>query len=391
MAEFSEKRVHQQIRNFERAMDGFEADQPFSRYLTTFFKLNRQMGSSDRKAVSRLCYNYFRLGTAAPQLSQQRRLVVAEFLCEQESPLVAVLEPSYADKLHLSIRDKITFLESEGFFKLEDLFPFTEHISEKVNLTAFLESQCIQPYLYIRVKRGKTNFVRAILDGSQIPYTTIGEQTIALINGTSLQRFDALDGIIEVQDLSSQRTLAYMEPGENESWWDTCAASGGKSLLLMDACPTVNLLVSDIRMSILRNLDERFDRAGIKHYRKKILDLTKDTFSILGSERFDGVLLDAPCSGSGTWGRTPEMIRHFRADKIGEFNALQKNIASNVVGHVKVGKPLIYITCSIFKAENEDVVNYIVDNFGFEIARMDYLEGYTEKADSMFVARLIKT
>ncbi|WP_294350643.1 RsmB/NOP family class I SAM-dependent RNA methyltransferase [uncultured Sphingobacterium sp.] len=390
MAEFSEKRVHQQIRNFERAMDGFEADQPFSRYLTTFFKLNKQMGSSDRKAVSRLCYNYFRLGTAAPQLSQQRRLVIAEFLCEQESPLVAVLEPAYADKLHLSIRDKINFLESEGFFKLEDLFPFTEHISEKVNLNAFLESQCIQPYLYIRVKRGKTNFVRAILDGSQIPYTTIGEQTIALTNGTSLQRFDALDGIIEVQDLSSQRTLAYMEPGENESWWDTCAASGGKSLLLMDACPTVNLLVSDIRMSILRNLDERFDRAGIKHYRKKIIDLSKDTFPLLGSEKFDGVLLDAPCTGSGTWGRTPEMIRQFRADKIAEFNALQKNIASHVVGHVKVGKPLIYITCSIFKAENEDVVSYIADHFGFEIARMDYLEGYTEMADSMFVARLIK-
>jgi len=55
-----------------------------------------------------------------------------------------------------------------------------------------------------------------------------------------------------------------------------------------------------------------------------------------------------------------------------------------------VGKPLIYITCSIFKAENEDVVNYIVDNFGFEIERMDYLKGYEEKADSMFVARLIK-
>ncbi|MNT36182.1 16S rRNA methyltransferase B [compost metagenome] len=84
------------------------------------------------------------------------------------------------------------------------------------------------------------------------------------------------------------------------------------------------------------------------------------------------------------------MVRQFRAAKIAEFNALQKNIASNVVGHVKAGKPLIYITCSIFKAENEDVVNYIVDNFGFEIERMDYLKGYEEKADSMFVARLIK-
>ncbi|WP_286752074.1 MULTISPECIES: RsmB/NOP family class I SAM-dependent RNA methyltransferase [Sphingobacterium] len=390
MAEFSERRVHQQIRNFERAMDGFEADQPFSRYLTTFFKLNKQMGSSDRKATSRLCYNYFRLGTAASQLSQQRRLVLAEFLCEHESPLVALFEPSYSDKIQQPLKDKIAFLESEGVFNLNDLFPFTDHISDEIDMVQFLESQLIQPYLYIRVKRGKTKVVCAILGNNQIPYSMIGDQTIALNNGTSLQRFDVLDGMIEVQDLSSQRTLDYMDPAEKESWWDACAASGGKSLLLMDDCPTVNLLVSDVRMSILRNLDERFDRAGIKHYRKKILDLTKDTFAILGSERFDGVLLDAPCTGSGTWGRTPEMIRQFRAAKIGEFNALQKNIASNVVGHVKVGKPLIYITCSIFKAENEDVVNYIVDNFGFEIERMDYLKGYEEKADSMFVARLIK-
>jgi 16S rRNA (cytosine967-C5)-methyltransferase len=105
-------------------------------------------------------------------------------------------------------------------------------------------------------------------------------------------------------------------------------------------------------MSILRNLDERFDRAGIMHYRKKILDLTKDTYPLLGNERFDGVLLDAPCTGSGTWGRTPEMVRQFRAEKIVEFNTLQKTIASHVAEHVKVGKPLVYITCSVFKAEN---------------------------------------
>ncbi|WP_312789651.1 RsmB/NOP family class I SAM-dependent RNA methyltransferase [Sphingobacterium sp.] len=390
MTEFSEKRVHQQIRNFERAMDGFEADQPFSRYLTTFFKLNKQMGSSDRKSTSRLCYNYFRLGAAASQLSQQRRLVLAEFLCEQHSALVTLLEPSYADKINLPIKDKLAFLEKEGVLRAKDLFPFTDRLSEQVDLFAFLESQLVQPNLYIRVKHGRMNFVRAILDENQIPYAVVGEHTISLTNGTSLQRFTALEGIVEVQDLSSQRTLAYMNPQDRASWWDACAASGGKSLLLMDACPSVNLLVSDVRMSILRNLDERFDRAGIMHYRKKILDLTKDTYPLLGNERFDGVLLDAPCTGSGTWGRTPEMVRQFRAEKIVEFNTLQKTIASHVAEHVKVGKPLVYITCSVFKAENEDVVNYIIDDLGFELERMSYLKGYEERADSMFVARLIK-
>lgn len=390
MAEFSEKRVYQQIRNFERAMDGFEEDQPFSRYLTTFFKLNKQMGSSDRKATSRLCYNYFRLGLAASQLSQQRRLVLAEFLCEQESPLVRTLEPAYIDKLRLTLDEKIAFLESEGLLKSHDLFPFTAYFSPQIDTRLFLRNQLVQPHLYIRVKQGKNKIVRAILDENQISYRELGEQTISLANGTSLQRFSTLQGIIEVQDLSSQRTLEFMKPEGKESWWDACAASGGKSLLLMDSCPSVNLLVSDLRMSILRNLDERFDQAGIKHYRKKILDLTKDPYPILGNEKFDGVLLDAPCTGSGTWGRTPEMIRQFQTTKIAEFSTLQKTIASHVAGYVKVGKPLIYITCSIFKAENEDVVDYILNNLGFELESMRCLEGYTERADTMFVARLIK-
>jgi len=390
MAEFSEKRVYQQIRNFERAMDGFEGDQPFSRYLTTFFKVNKQMGSSDRRSTSRLCYNYFRLGLAASQLSQQRRLVLAEFLCENESPLVNLLEPTYSDKLGLSLDEKIAFLESEGLLKSEDLFPFTSYFSSQIDTKQFLKSQLVQPYLYIRVNRGKNKVVCAILDENQIPYSELSDQTISLANGTSLQRFLNLEGLLEVQDLSSQRTLEFMKPEDRESWWDACAASGGKSLLLMDACPSVNLLVSDLRMSILRNLDERFDHAGIKHYRKKILDLTKDPYPILGNEKFDGVLLDAPCTGSGTWGRTPEMIREFKTSKIEEFSALQKTIASHVAGYVKVGKPLVYITCSVFKAENEDVVDYILNNLGFELESMRCLEGYTERADSMFVARLIK-
>lgn len=390
MAEFSEKRVYQQIRNFERAMDGFEQDQPFSRYLTTFFKENKQMGSSDRRSTSRLCYNYFRLGLAAAQLSQQRRLVLAEFLCEQDSPVVSLFEPNYVAKLGLSLDEKLAFLESEGLLKRADLFPFTTYLSPQIDAKRFLMSQLVQPHLYIRVKRGKNKLVRTILDENQISYTALNEQTLTLVNGTSLQRLSRLEGLVEVQDLSSQRTLDFMQPAERETWWDACAASGGKSLLLMDACPSVNLLVSDLRMSILRNLDERFDQAGIKHYRKKILDLTKDPYAILGNEKFDGVLLDAPCTGSGTWGRTPEMIRQFKTTKIEEFSTLQKTIASHVSAYVKVGKPLVYITCSVFRAENEDVVDYILNNLGFELESMRCLEGYTEQADSMFVARLIK-
>src|SRR5690606_6249491 len=113
------------------------------------------------------------------------------------------------------------------------------------------------------------------------------------------------------------------------------------------------------RRSILRNLDERFDAAGVKSYRQKVIDLSNDTATVLGDEQFDGIILDAPCTGSGTWGRTPEMLSAFDSQAIGRFAALQRKLAAQAVKHLKPGKPLIYITCSVFAEENEGVVSYL--------------------------------
>ncbi|UPZ36117.1 RsmB/NOP family class I SAM-dependent RNA methyltransferase [Sphingobacterium sp. PCS056] len=388
MSDFSEKRVQQQIRNFERALDGYEGNEPFARYLTSFFKINKQMGSKDRKWTSRLCYNYFRLGKGAKQLSQHKRLIIAEYLCETESPFVALFEPDW--NIALSLNDKLTFLKELQLLQVADVFPFKDELSNAIDQDDFIQNQFIQPDLFIRVKRGKEKFVKAVFESEGISYQFISDQIIALSNGTSLQRFKDLDGVIEVQDLSSQRTLNFMDASPKENWWDACAASGGKALLFLDAHPKTNLLVSDIRMSILRNLDERFERAGIRDYRKKIVDLTKDTTPILGAELFDGIILDAPCTGSGTWGRSPENITYFNARKINEFASLQKEIARNVSQHLKVGKPLIYITCSVFGKENEEVIAYIQKELGYALESYQVLKGYYEKADSMFVARLIK-
>src|SRR5690606_18686695 len=135
------------------------------------------------------------------------------------------------------------------------------------------------------------------------------------------------------------------------------------------------LLVSDTRRSILRNLDERFDAAGIKSYRQKIMDLTHDATAVLGDERFDGIILDAPCSGSGTWGRTPEMLSAFDSRSIGHFAALQRQLAAQVIKHLKPGKPLIYITCSVFAEENEGVVRHLQDVYGLDVEQAGLLPG----------------
>ena len=224
-----------------------------------------------------------------------------------------------------------------------------------------------------------------------VEYSQPTPHALALPNSTALGQVPGLEGLTEVQDLSSQRTLDRVEAMSGESWWDACAGAGGKSLLLLDRFPGLRLLVSDVRSSILKNLDARFSTPGANGYRRKVVGLTRDTAPVLGDEQFDGIIVDAPCTGSGTWGRTPEMMTFFGGrDMIDKFLILQRSIVKGVVRHLKPGKPLVYITCSVFADENEGMVDYIRHEFGLQLSSSEYLKGYEEKADTLFVAVFIK-
>lgn len=389
---FSEKRVGQQIRTVERLLDEYaqETGVPLARFLTGFYKRNRQMGSKDRRVASRLVYHYFRIGAAAQRERTATRLAMADFLCSDESPVAYALLPELYVHIQADLSEKISVLEANTAFRLEDVFPFHQFLSAGIDRKAFIESLFVQPDLYIRLRPPYGAEVMAALETARIPYRNIDMHTVALPNGTALDRIAGIAGKFEVQDYSSQQTGGYFDAADGESWWDACAGGGGKSLLLLDQTPGINLLVSDTRRSILRNLDERFEAAGIKHYRQKIVDLTTDTSAILGDEQFDGVILDAPCTGSGTWGRTPEMLSSFDRKSIYRFATLQRQLAAQAIKHLKPGKPLIYITCSVFAEENEQVVSYLQNEHNLQLEQAKLLHGYRHKADSMFVARLIK-
>jgi 16S rRNA (cytosine967-C5)-methyltransferase len=120
-----------------------------------------------------------------------------------------------------------------------------------------------------------------------------------------------------------------------------------------------------------------------------IIDLAGSKFDFQYSN-FDLIICDAPCTGSGTWSRTPEQLYYFREKKIDEYSSLQKKIVSNVIPHLANGGYLCYITCSVFKKENEIVVDFIQEKFNLEIIRIEVLKGYDKKADTMFAALLRK-
>jgi len=388
-------RAEQQLRTFMRVFEKFPADKPLAKFLPEFFKRNKQMGSNDRRSASRLLYNYFRLGRAVADKSVEQRLFLAEFLCTTvDNPFLHHFRPDLNEKVYLTSDEKINYASLNEGLAMDEVFPFTEHLSDGIDKVAFLRSFFVQPDLFIRIHPKAVSWVLKTLEESNVDFSLIAEHTVALPNGTNLNTlFPDISFPVkpyEVQDLSSQKTAVYFKPNRYEHWWDACAASGGKSLLLFSEQPDIKLLVSDIRESVLDNLDERFIAAGLRTYQKKVIDLTKNADPEIHHYEFDGIILDAPCTGSGTWGRTPEMISQFGEYKIRGFQNLQMTIAANVIRYLKQGKPLIYITCSVFREENEEIVSWLQKNHGMQLEGYELIKGYENKADTMFVARLIK-
>ena len=380
-----------QLKTFQRILEEYPAETPLSKFLPGFYRQNKQMGSTDRKVANRLIYNYFRLGNALADHPSEDRLVVAEFLCNtQVNSFIQHFKPEWALCIGFTLDEKLALVKTAyKDFALKDVFPWADQISAGIDKEAFLKSFFTQPDLFIHVHNGYDHLVKAELNKAGILFKDEGNGCFALPNGTRLETIFPTQHWFEVQDYSSQQTANYFKPSKWEQWWDACAASGGKSLLLHEQEPDIKLVVSDIRESILANLDERFQQAGLRKYQKKLLDLTQNPDQEMHDYAFDGIILDAPCSGSGTWGRTPEMIAQFHPSKIEFFQRLQKAIAANVAKFIKPGKPVIYITCSAFKSENEDVVNYLVKELGLKLEEQTVLTGYENKADTMFVARLV--
>jgi 16S rRNA (cytosine967-C5)-methyltransferase len=369
----------------------YDGEVPLHHFLKGFFKQRPYMGSRDRRWVSQLVYHYYRLGHLwKDERAVPERILKGTFLCESvHNELLQFFRPKWNEKIELPLAEKLSILSFDG--DLKSIFPLLSFLSEDIDVTKFAYSFFTQPYLFIRTRNKKQSAIIKLLEAANITFTAVSHDTIALPNSTKIDTIITDKSWYEIQDLSSQKTGNLFHAKAGETWWDCCAASGGKSIMLMDKEPGVKLLVSDVRSSSLQNLHQRFKEANIRSYEDVILDLTSPvTNSPVANRKFDQIILDAPCTGSGTWGRSPENLYYFDEESIATYQDLQKRIAENVVQLLKPGGSLIYITCSVFKKENEEVVTYIEEKTGLKKQEGGVITGYEDKADSMFAVRLIK-
>ena len=380
------------LKNALAVIESYTGSEPLHHFLSNFYKRHKQMGGRDRKFCSEVVYAYYRLGNSLTNIDIIDKIYVALYLfnqAESQDIFKEKFESFYETYLN-HFNEKIYLVKLKfPSFKIEEIFPVNKSISHLLDSNKVYESIFCQPNTFIRVLKSEMpNYIELLVD-KDIPFKIFSETCIGFEPRIKLQEVFDSNYNFEVQDYSSQRTLEFMQPLPHDYWLDCCAASGGKSLLLHSKEPTVKILATDIRNSTIENLKKRFEKNQIENYSTLVLDISKKN-EILGHQLFDGIIADVPCTGSGTWARNPENLTFFDAEKIKVFSDLQYSIIQNVIQYLKKGKTLIYITCSVYKEENEMVAEKIEKELNMTLKSIKYLEGFNYNSDTMFCAVFIK-
>jgi len=384
-------RFHSHITSASKIIGTYVAGKPLSIHIKNFFASDKKFGSRDRRSISSLCYYYFRTGLPFKQAGAEEKILAGLFLCENKhNELLHYFRPDLNEKISISTDEKLSFLN----IKETDIFPFTDELGEGIDKHFFSLSFLLQPAIYLRTRAGRKNIVVDKLTHAAADFELLSGDCIKLANSIAIDKIIALNKDAVVQDMNSQKVLDYLDamPGFSSTEkkitaWDCCAASGGKSILLFDKLKgNIRLTVSDIRENILINLRKRLGQAAINIANSFITDLSVKS-GLAATERFSVIICDVPCTGSGTWSRTPEQLFFFDRKKISEYADLQKKIVANAVPHLEENGLFFYITCSAFKKENEEVVEFINKKFpSMQLMNAHYLKGYEDSADTMFVA-----
>jgi len=217
----------------------------------------------------------------------------------------------------------------------------------------WLRSLQREPKLWLRAKRGTAESLAEKLPGAEV--SALLPAALMFAGETDLFKTPEFHaGEFEIQDIASQVVSLLCDPQPGETWWDTCAGEGGKTLHLSDLMQNKGLLwASDRAEWRLQKLKRRTGRAKVFNYRSVFWDGGK---KLPTKTKFDGVLVDAPCSGLGTWQRNPQARWTTDENDVRELSAIQKNLLANVAPSVKPGGKLIFSVCTLTKAETTEVV-----------------------------------
>lgn len=339
----------------------FAFRQPADNTINVYFRTRRYIGSTDRRVVSDLVWQTLRHYGRLSSLSAEKltgRAAVMMMLFFQKRDLDSLFNGEKYAPAPLNEAEKI-FLK-----QLPDALPpavleCPEWLKDKID-AADIVAMAEQAPLDLRVNTLKSDrkHVLALLEQAGIqaretPYSSSGIRIHERLNVTSLPVFR--DGLIEIQDEGSQIVSLLTQAAAGQTVIDWCAGAGGKTLAMsamMRAKGTIYAVDNDPKR--MRDLPDRACRAAANNV------IVLNDYNNL--KMYDLVLVDAPCTGSGTWRRSADARWRITPQQSAGIIKTQREILDKACRFVKKGGKLFYITCSLDPAENEDQVRAFLQN-----------------------------
>lgn len=350
-------------RHYEQALqiiDTYSGTNPFALHLKTIFRQHKNWGSRDRKAYRDLCYLYWKNFRLLDACNESDR---AELLKSIDTGHV----PTDADPYNHLI----------------------SHISAHIPVADLANWMHEQAPVYLYTWDHSTHAECKQAGGTQLGSSL----TWMFPSGTDLQKWvDTGLGII--QDIASTQVIdIHKNIFKNQNVWDCCAGAGGKALIIQHLGQPKHLLCTDKRANILDSLVIRFRKNKIVIPEVRVLDLNqKGAAKFLNGITAAVVLADVPCTGSGTWRRSPEVLALFRETQIDYYTRFQNEILATLAA-LECVKTILYCTCSLFREENENQMSRFIENHKeFRIVASGYKGETTVKVrgDYLFSAVLTR-
>lgn len=358
------------------------AARPADATASSYFRSRRYIGSKDRREIlertfailrarARLDWHLARDGLDAPH--SRARLLAFLALTERKTPedMDELFTGALYHPKHLSAeeRKRLVRLARTGLMaqSMPDWvrFEYPEWLDLALRglfgdrLSAQMAALREEAPLDLRVNALKATRDEAIqaLAAEGIPaeptkWSPWGLRLKKRVNLASSPAFRA--GLIEVQDEGSQLVAALTAAKPGEAVADYCAGAGGKTLALAAMMGNKGRLIAcDVSAPRVDRAKERLRRAGAHNVTRRILDEEGGKWIKRSVNSFDRVLVDAPCSGTGTWRRNPDAKWHLTPDDLRELADRQDKILASAARLVKPGGLLVYATCSLLEEENE--------------------------------------
>jgi len=363
---------------------------PADTIVTRYFKTRRYAGSKDRRAVRESVFRAIRAVAERPASGRAALLALAvsdpsllDSFGEPRGP-----EPMIAGELAAArgaVPDWIT--------------PELSDLVSQDEWQALLDRAPVD----LRVNAARANRDELVLEFECGIATPLSPWGIRLPPDSRIDDHDAFaKGLVEIQDEGSQLIALACSPMPDHQILDLCAGAGGKSLALAAAAPGVAILATDSNRSRLSKLAPRADRAQAR-IETRLLSPPNELQELADwRARADIVLVDAPCSGSGTWRRNPEGRWRLTPARLDRVVALQKHLLDIAADLVSPGGCIVYAVCSLLSREGagqiEDFLarrsSWIVEETPIAAGRLDgagrLLTPGHDATDGFFVARLVR-